>query len=412
MFCSCLRALKFSTATRREDDSFDIDFDCRVLFDNDVLYGGNDMNMGESTLEDRLATIIDKSSKDLYNISTDYYSQKKEWEGSLHSQSRPSRCASLLLSSPVKGSCMFDHIVKEIENRTPCGPYQQAAVSAFRAARNGSRHHSMGGCTAAAEDSHTLESRIQQNVDRLVNDKLKCTSIAIDALRDQLVILADEVRQLNRNATSQERRVDVLCHDADSRRGTINIMEAHMQEENSRIKSLGMEMERLKQEVATKASLVDVKTGLKSTRLKSNHSLSDLKAQLKRDNITVMNEVNDMKAFIQKQHLECFDKQMQQMSTGTQAFQRNLVDAMKQTVHEEVALVEGKSLSMLEKEAQKISLQNKDERDKEYVKVISQIVTKVIRPLLFQNIVTISTCCCLTVPTYFASYSDRNKDRI
>jgi hypothetical protein len=307
------------------------------------------MNMGESTLEDRLATIIDKSSKDLYNISTEYYSQKKEWEGSLHSQSRPSRCASLLLSSPVKGSCMFDHIVKEIENRTPCGPYQQAAVSAFRAARNGSRHHSMGGRTAAAED-HTLESRIQQNVDRLVNDKFKCTSIAIDALRDQLVILADEVRQLNRNATSQERRVDVLCHDADSRRGTINIMEAHMQEENSRIKSLGMEMERLKQEMATKASLVDVKTGLKSTRLKSNNSLSDLKAQL--------------------------EKQMQQISTGTQAFQRNLVDAMKQTVHEEVALVEGKSLAMLEK----ISLQNKDERDKEYVKVISQIVTKVIRP--------------------------------
>jgi chromosome segregation ATPase len=231
-----------------------------------------------------------------------------------------------------------------------------------------------------------LESRIQQNVDRLVNDKFKCTSIAIDALRDQLVILADEVRQLNRNATSQERRVDVLCHDADSRRGTINIMEAHMQEENSRIKSLGMEMERLKQEMATKASLVDVKTGLKSTRLKSNNSLSDLKAQL--------------------------EKQMQQISTGTQAFQRNLVDAMKQTVHEEVALVEGKSLAMLEKEAQKISLQNKDERDKECVKVISQIVTKVIRLLLFQNIVTISTCFCLTVPTYFTSYSGRNKDRI
>ena len=55
-----------------------------------------------------------------------------------------------------------------------------------------------------------------------------------------------------------------------------------------------MEMERLKQEVATKASLFDVNTGLKSTKLKSNNSLSDLKAQLKRDNRIVMNEDNDM----------------------------------------------------------------------------------------------------------------------
>lgn len=363
-------------------------------------------------MEDRLETIIDKSSKDLYNISTEYYSQKKQWEGSCNNlKSRPSRCASLLPSSRVKSGGMFDHIVNEIENGTPCGPYQQAAVNAFHSARNGTRHHVMGGRTA--EDVRVLESRIQQNVDRLVNDKFKCTSIAIDALRDQLVILADEVRQLNRNATSQERRVDVLCHDADSRRGTINSMEAHMQDENSRIKSLGMEMERLKQEVATKASLVDVKTGLKSTRLKSNTSLSDLKAQLKRNNITVMQEVNDMKVLVQKQHLEGVETQMHHTSTSTQAFQRNLVDVMKQSVHEEVALIEKKCLAMIEHEAQKISMQNKDERDKEYVKVISQIVTKVNRSHPhFYDIVTISTCCCLTVPMYFASYSGRIKDRI
>lgn len=333
------------------------------------------MTMG--ALEDRLETIIDKSSKDLYNISAEYYSQKTQWEESR--KSRPSRYPSMLPSPAVRNErYVFDHIVNELENTAPCGQYQQAAVNAFHAIRNGSGHHPMGG--RAANDVCAAESRIKQDVDRLVNDKFKCTSIAIDALRDQLVILADEIRQLNRNSTSQERRVDAICHDMDSRRGIINTMEAHILDENSRMKSIGLEMARLKEEVAAKASLVDVKTGLKSSRLKSNASLSDVKDQLKRGNTTVMNEVNELKEWMQKQYSLGLENQMHEISTSTQAFQRNLVDTMKSAVHEEVALTEQKFRSMIELEVQKISTQSKGDRNKEYVKVISQIVTKVICP--------------------------------
>jgi hypothetical protein len=363
------------------------------------------MKMG--TLEARLESIIDKSSKDLYNISTEYYSHKQQWDGTSKSQSRPSRYPSLLTSSAYNERFMFDHVVNEIENTPPCGRYQQAAVNAFHATRNGTRRHQVVG--RVVDDVRATESRMKQDIDRMVNDKFKCTSIAIDALRDQLVILADEVRQLNRNAASQERRVEVLCHDVDSRREIINSMEAHMIDENSRIKRFGLEMDRLKEEVATKASLVDVKSGLKSTRLKSNASVTDLKAQLKKGNSTVMNEVNELKEWMQRQYLEGLEKQMHQISTNTQAFQKNLVEIMKRTVHEEVALTEHKCLSIIEKRSHTTSMHG--DREKEYVKIITQIVTKVGQQphsfrvsthLLFSNIFVNLLYCDL----------GRNQDRI
>ena len=205
-------------------------------------------------IDDKLNSLIDKTNNDLHQLSLEYNSQKNR--------------------------------------TTTCGPHQKAARNAFRAlTRTGSGY----------------TNRIK--VDRpVVDDDRVSTSRAIDALLDQVLALANEVRDMNRTVSSNERRVEGLCHN---------------------VEGIDLELGRIQQDITSKASLSDVTAGLESTRrgsaLSINAALSPLQARLKMD-IGAMNEVNDVRATLQ--HLDT-------ITNTTQAFQKNLTETMKMVVKEE-----------------------------------------------------------------------------
>jgi hypothetical protein len=287
----------------------------------------------------QIGTIIEKTNKDLHHVSLEYETQMKQRRGSSNSYKR----------STVRPP--------EIENQLPCGPHQKAAINAFCATGNGTR-------SCARPGSPSEDNRKKQTIDRTVGDRCNSASRAIDALRDQVLALADEVRQLNRTAASQERRVEALSHDVDGRKGLINSVEAHMSDENRWMRSIESEIGQLKQDISAKASLAEVKTGLESTRRGSTMSIdaavSPLQAQMKIECSSVMNEVNALKVTMRHQ----ISEQMKEMSTSTQTFQRNLIETIKNVVKEEAALAVE---------------ENSKHGNKEYVSIISQIVATVSR---------------------------------
>jgi hypothetical protein len=205
-------------------------------------------------IDDKLNSLIDKTNNDLHQLSLEYNSQKNR--------------------------------------TTTCGPHQKAARNAFR---------------ALTQTGSGYTNRIK--VDRpVVDDDRVSTSRAIDALLDQVLALANEVRDMNRTVSSNERRVEGLCHN---------------------VEGIDLELGRIQQDITSKASLTDVTAGLESTRrgsaLSINAALSPLQARLKMD-IGAMNEVNDVRATLQ--HLDT-------ITNTTQAFQKNLTETMKMVVKEE-----------------------------------------------------------------------------
>lgn len=163
-------------------------------------------------IDDKLNSIIDKTNNDLHHLSLEY-------------------------------------------NSNACGPHQKAARIAFRA------------LTRTGSDAIGYTHRIKVDCHAVGDDRVS-TSRAIDALRDQVLDLANEVRELNRIASSNDRRVEGLCHN---------------------VEGIDLELGRIKQDISSKASLTDVTAGLvESTRcgstLSINAALSPLQAQLKMKN--------------------------------------------------------------------------------------------------------------------------------
>ena len=279
--------------------------------------------------EGQIRTLIEKTNRDLHHVSLEYETQMKQRRGSVNTYPR-STVRPPLLSGEDYGSRTFDD-VNEIENKLPCGPHQKAAISAFRATRNGTRPRARRG-------SPLEDNRKKQTIDSTIDDRCNSASRAIDALRDQVLALADEVRQLNRTAASQERRVEALSHDVDGRRGIINSVEAHMVDGNRWMRSIESEIGHLKECIVTKASLAEVKTGMESIRRGSTMSidaaLPPLQAQMKIECSSVMNEVNALRVTMQNQ----ISEQMKEMSTSTQEFQRNLIETINTVVKEEAVL--------------------------------------------------------------------------
>ena len=238
-------------------------------------------------IDDKLNSIIDKTNNDLHHLSLEYNSQKNR--------------------------------------TTTCGPHQKAARNAFHAlTRTGNRI----------------------KVDRpVVDDDRVSTSRAIDALLDQVLALANGVRDMNRTASSNERRVEGLCHN---------------------VEGIDLELRRMKQDITSKASLNDVTAGLESTRrgsaLSINAALSPLQAQLKIDIVAAMNEVNDVRATLQKQISDHLDT----ISNTTLAFQKNLMETMKMVVKEEV------KAGMMEIERNSLRVEN------ECGRLISQTIAKAV----------------------------------
>ena len=251
--------------------------------------------------DSRVDDVIEQSSQGLRQVSNEYRSHiideyNMRRQGSVSSSSSSRYSSAYQPQNTDDGTRIFRDVLNNIENQTPCGPHQRAALKAFHATTR--RPLSRG-------------TNRSSNVDRHIDEKLKSSSLAIDALRDQLVALSDEVRQLNRTKQLQEKRIE---------------------------------------------SLVDIVRSIDNSQAVDNKaSINDVDIAINKERQKMMIEINTL-----------MEKQQQQISQSTQAFQRNLVDTIKQVVKEESAQTEKKCFDAVQK--------LKD--DKGYVELITQIVTE------------------------------------
>eukprot|EP01082_Thalassiosira_pseudonana_P005445 g5082.t1 g5082 contig18:601648-604748(-) len=269
--------------------------------------------------EMQLASIIEKSNKNLLKLTSEYDAIKSKRQQQNTSYSQP------LLYHPHRPSAVQQHVEQSAHNPPQPGPHQKAAIAAF---------HATG---VKRPISRSSEDDLLRRAERIVNDKLTTTSRAIDALRDQVDILANEVRQLNKEAAtkakgiaSQERRIDVLCHDFDSRREVINSIEEHMIDVADWRKSVGSEISGLKQslvqqgrDLSTRATSSELKAGLESSELSFTTAVAPLSS--------ILRQVNTMTGFIERD-----------IEEKIRPIEANLIETIRDVVKIEYESLEGR----------------------------------------------------------------------
>ena len=302
--------------------------------------------------EHQLACIIDKSNKNLTKLSSEYGELKRRHDFKSHSRS--------VLYPPAppldNQACHFYNENDDTIQRHSCGPHQQAAMAAFHATKSGNKITRPISRSSEDDILRRLDTRTKQSVERMVNDKLTVTSRSVDALRDQIAVLADEVRALNQNASStaqslssQERSVDLLRHDLDSRREFLLKMESYCLDENTWRKSVGSEITHLKQalaqqrqDISTKATSVDVNAGLESAKLETSMSMaaaiSPLQTSIQDEIRVIMNDVSSWK--------ESMD---QKISEKMQPYHENIATTMRDAIKAEAKATEKRCQDMLER---------------------------------------------------------------
>lgn len=165
----------------------------------------NNLNRELVDWEQQLASIIERSDQNLHHLTSEFNRTKS--------------------SHPRPSSESHNNAMKHIKstNRRVEGTYEKAAHDAFNTAVT-MNHQKV--------QPHTSEGHprivLGLETERMLNDKLKSTSRAIDALRDQICIIADECKALNSHLARTERRVDVICHDVDSKGNAMNSIEAQL----------------------------------------------------------------------------------------------------------------------------------------------------------------------------------------
>ena len=176
--------------------------------------------------EKQLASIIERSDRNLHQLSSEY-SKVKASKSQQHEYNANAMPVNTLQHMQAAGSQP-----RNINHRVD-GTHERAAYNAFNAAitRPPSR-------SSDEEIMKRVEVRMIQTVETALNKKLVSTSKAIDALRDQICLVSSEVRDLNNQASrtsnsiiAQERRLDVICHDFDTKHGEINSIEDRIKRE-------------------------------------------------------------------------------------------------------------------------------------------------------------------------------------
>ncbi len=267
--------------------------------------------------EHQLASIIDKSNKNLLKISSEYSELKRRHDS--NSSSKPLLCLPpppTQHSQHLSGYHGGDNHWSDVnidgnrhQNRSSVGPHQRAAMAAFNASKmNGNKITTRPISRSSEEDIlRRLETRMSRTVERMVNEKLKSTSLAMDSFKDQISVIAEEIRGLNKSASSiaqtvssQERAIDLLRHDVDSRREFLLKMESQVLDQNSWKTMTESEISQLKQaaakqkdSLATKPSLVDVKRYVESAKI-------DLSMSLAASMSSFQEEFNSLKEYLEK----------------------------------------------------------------------------------------------------------------
>ncbi|KAL7489494.1 hypothetical protein ACHAW6_015125 [Cyclotella cf. meneghiniana] len=215
--------------------------------------------------EKKLASIIEKSNQNLTELTSEY-NRVKSQRPATYERPVSHLPAPVEHPQPIKE---FRCVEKKIE-----GPHEKAALHAFKTTitRPVARSY---------EDDimRRIETWTRHCVESTMDEKLTSTSRAIDALRDQIYAVAEEVRELH-NQTSRttmtisscDRRIDAICHDRKS-------IEAHLADEISSIKDLFSQS--IEQGMSTTVSPIELKSAIETAELNTKMMISGALAPLR-----------------------------------------------------------------------------------------------------------------------------------
>lgn len=246
--------------------------------------------------ERRISAILDKSRNDLLDINARYERQSKH-----------------------EALC-------NIENRNHCGHHERRALEVFHNATSNVVPLSRLPMSSD-DDLRALDPRIN----KYVGEKAKQQAIAIDALRDQISSLKDDIHKLNRDnkhattaVATQEKRLDVLSHEFDVRHENLSNIEAVMLSEKdwqSKIEAeLGVLMQSTRQQqaqIANKADLTILEAATSETNETVSSAVSNLQTSFKRDVRALRESLKD------------------EVSQNIPPLQVNLMETLKEAVRKE-----------------------------------------------------------------------------
>ncbi|KAK1739046.1 hypothetical protein QTG54_010362 [Skeletonema marinoi] len=262
--------------------------------------------------ERRLASILDKSRNSLLDINAKYDRRSKH------------------------------HALCGIEN-LHCGPHERKAIEAFQAKVNVPLSRPLSRST----DDEIYRS-VEPRISKYVDDKLVVKARAIDALHDQISALSDDIRQLAKDSTRttkavshQERRLDRLSTEFDTRQGNLSNIEASILNEKDwkgKIETeLGILVQSTKQqssELASKAGLASLKAVFESAKSETAMSISLA--------------VSPLQASIKREIKALREGMKEEVSINIQPFQANLMETLKVAVERETKLSIEKELERLQ----------------------------------------------------------------
>ena len=255
--------------------------------------------------ERRLASILDKSRSSLLDINAKYERRSKH------------------------------NALCGIENLN-CGPHQRAAIEAFHATVN-----------IPSSDDEVYRS-VEPRISKYVDDKLVVKARAIDALRDQITALTDDIHQLAKDSTRttkavshQDRRLDRLSNECQSRQDNLSNIEASISNEKEWRGKIEVELVALVEstrqqrgELDNKADLTNLLHRLESVKLETTNAITSeippLQASIKRD-------INTLK-----------ESMKEEVSRNIQPFQANMMETLKVAVEKETKLSIEKELDRLQ----------------------------------------------------------------
>ena len=198
--------------------------------------------------ERRLAAILDKSRNSLLDINANYDRRSKH------------------------------NTLCSIEN-LHLGPHERKAIQAFQARVD---------VPLTRPLSRSTDDEVSTRISKYVDDKLVVKARAIDALRDQISALSDDIGQMAKDSTrttkavsKQERRLDLLSTEFDSRKNNLSNIEASILNETdwkakveSELKGLVQSTMQLKGELPNKADLTSLNTILESVKSETAKEIS------------------------------------------------------------------------------------------------------------------------------------------
>lgn len=244
--------------------------------------------------ERRISAILEKSRNDLLDINARYERQSKH------------------------------NALCSIENH--CGRHERRALEVFHNATANVPLSRLSSITSD-DDLRALDPRIN----KYVNEKAKSQAKAIDALRDQIASLKDDVHKLNKDnkyatkaVSTQEKRLDVLSQEFDVRQENLSNIEAVVLSEKdwqSKIEAeLGVLMQSSRQQqaqIANKADLTILEAAKSETSESVSSAVSNLQTSFKRDVRALRESLKD------------------EVTQTVHPLQANLMEMMKEAVQKE-----------------------------------------------------------------------------